>query len=129
MHKFTGHVMAANIKVGDIINRGFYFNGKPEEVTNITRMGEFVKIEFDNFDGDLLCSTERHVFNRYESMSMTPEAITAQVACEAVASNPTAYTADEVDAVIHTATYAGVGGSYLEALKAIRARAWRIEAS
>lgn len=58
-------VNAIDIQVGDVINRKFYRKGTHGVVTNVTRMGDFVKIEFDNFDGDLLCSTPDHVFELY----------------------------------------------------------------
>lgn len=56
------------------------------------------------------------------------ETITAQIAAEAVANNPTAYSTDDIEAVIHTATYAGVSDTYLEALKRHRSQAWKDEA-
>lgn len=52
-------------------------------------------------------------------MARSPELITAQVACEAIANNPDAYEPDTIAAVIHTATYAGVSDFYLDMLKAL----------
>lgn len=61
-------------------------------------------------------------------MTMSPEAITAQVACEAIANNPTAYNTSDIEAVLHTAKYAGVSDTYTEALKVHRSKAWHDEA-
>lgn len=58
----------------------------------------------------------------------SPEAITAQIACEAVANNPTAYDTSDIEAVIHTAERVGVSDTYTEALKTHRSQAWFDEA-
>lgn len=58
----------------------------------------------------------------------SPEAITAQIACEAVANNPTAYDTSDIEAVIHTAERAGVSDMYVEAIKQHRSQRWHDEA-